>query len=165
MSKRGPSDIKRNTPEEFWQSVNIKASSECWEWMGRGGKLNKGYGQLTYCKTKWLAHRLAYYLTYGDIPKGMQVCHTCDNPICCNPDHLWLGTNYDNSRDREEKGRGVRSYGPDNGQHKLTIAQIQKIREEYVPGLVGYKTLAKKYGVHSQTIKDIITRRNWKWMT
>jgi hypothetical protein len=86
-----PSDI---SPKGLVRVVD----SGCWEWTGY---LKKGYG--------WtgagLAHRKAYALAFGAIPAGMLVCHRCDNPRCCNPAHLWLGTNGDNIRDMARKGR------------------------------------------------------------
>ena len=90
----------------FWDR-KVVSPTGCWEWAGARDK--DGYGQtppLDGRSGAVRAHRLAWTLTNGPIPKGLLVCHHCDNPACINPDHLWLGTSTDNNRDRERKGRG-----------------------------------------------------------
>jgi hypothetical protein len=98
-------DIRHIPTEMFWERVNIKTKDECWEWLGskRGPQ---GYGGYTIHKNTFYAHRLSWIYIYGDIPKGLYVCHKCDNPICVNPYHLFLGTAKDNAQDRENKCRG-----------------------------------------------------------
>lgn len=86
--------------EDFWKWVD--KSGECWLWTGT---TSEGYGRVRHGPKKLLAHRVAYELTKGPIPKGMEVCHSCDNPTCVNPAHLWLGTHRDNMRDAHQKGR------------------------------------------------------------
>ena len=104
----------------------------------------------------WLAHRLAYEFTYGPIPSKMHVCHRCDNPPCCNPEHLFLGTAKDNARDMVDKGRFV------NNSLKLTPEQVAAIRAEYAAGGVTQEALAKRYGVTRGNIGMIIRGVNWK---
>lgn len=83
---------------------------ECWEWQGT--RLPSGYGRIGIAGKGQgvtdLTHRVAYRIANGEIPPGMEVCHTCDNPPCCNPDHLFLGTHADNMRDMSAKGRAHR---------------------------------------------------------
>ena len=86
------------------------------------------------------------------------------NPPCCNPSHLFLSDNAGNTADKVRKGRTSKCLGTKNGENKLTEDQVRCIRAEYVPGIVGHKRLAKKYGVHAQTIKDILIRRTWAWL-
>lgn len=88
----------RSQTAYFWAQVH--KSGDCWEWKGK--RYPSGYGR----HSKFYAHRVAYELVHGPIPAGMFVCHRCDNPPCCNPAHLFLGTPEDNAKDRERKGRG-----------------------------------------------------------
>lgn len=89
-------------PERFWARVD--KSGDCWIWTA--SRYRRGYGQAYFEGRYYTAHRLAYTLTFGPVPMGICVCHHCDNPPCCNPAHLFLGTDADNMRDRDAKGRG-----------------------------------------------------------
>lgn len=89
-------------PDQFWSKA--RKGDGCWEWTGFVAK-RTGYGQARYQMGKWLAHRLAWTLTHGEIPEGMQVCHDCDNRRCVNPAHLFLGSATDNVHDMLAKGR------------------------------------------------------------
>lgn len=81
----------------------IRRDTKCWEW--QGAKTAFGYGRLKLKGEAWMAHRLMYTLTKGDIPEGMVVMHSCDNPCCINPEHLSVGTQKDNMEDCKAKGR------------------------------------------------------------
>lgn len=90
--------------ERFWSRVDL-TQPDCWEWTGP--RLPLGYGRVHFRSQATYAHRVAWELTRGrTVPKDMCICHTCDNPACCRPDHLFLGTHANNIRDRDQKGRG-----------------------------------------------------------
>lgn len=109
------------------------------------------------------AHRLAYELTHGPIPKGLHVCHTCDNPPCVNPAHLWLGTALDNMRDRDRKGRGVMNMacGERAGNAKLTWQIVREIRMLYGQGRT-IVSLARQFNTVKGNIAFIVKNRSWK---
>lgn len=146
----------RNFIDRFWMMVD--KSSGCWIFTGQKDK--DGYGRVKTAgnhlkHSRIHAHRLAYMLFHGD-PGDLFVCHTCDNPPCVNPEHLFAGTNIDNMQDMSKKGRGK------PGIQKLTDEQVREIREAYAAGGTGYKKLAKQYGVSYPNIKLIIQRRTFK---
>lgn len=91
----------------FWSKVEVRGPDDCWEWTGY--RMKFGYGRFPLghrpSRRNVLAHRAVWVLTYGGIPDGLDVCHDCDNPPCCNTRHLFLGTHRDNMIDRENKGR------------------------------------------------------------
>jgi len=101
--------IKKATKLRFESKINKTPKGGCWIWTS--GKNEKGYGMIQVGGKQIRAHRLSYELYVGDIPPGMLVCHSCDEPSCCNPKHLWLGTNADNQRDKMDKGRDHFSKG------------------------------------------------------
>lgn len=128
----------------------IRTTSGCLVWQGAVtpdgyGKCCRRVGGVKY----HLAHRWAWAEEYGDIPDGMLVCHTCDNPPCCNPEHMFLGTDEDNARDRAAKGRSGPRPGNRNG--KLTSDQIASILSQYSCG-VSQRDIGSSFGVTQPTI-------------
>lgn len=152
--KRSPTPIS----ERIWQYVN--KTDGCWLWTASVDR--KGYGKITVRtgeKTKWvIAHRAVYELLVGPIPEGMHLLHHCDNPLCVNPSHMFIGTNDDNIRDMIAKGRNNK--GEDQHCAKLTESQVIEIRRKLAS--VDQKTLANEYGVTVGCIRAIRIRKSWK---
>lgn len=139
----------------------------CWPWEGATDR--RGYGLWSVkgagVRRTHVASRLAYELHSGEtIPEGLSVCHTCDNPPCCNPAHLWLGTALDNARDKMAKGRlrhGDAS-GTKNGHALLDWTKVDDIRRRVAEGPRGTSSaLAREYGVAPQTICNVVKGRAW----
>ena len=107
----------------FWSKVNKNTESGCWEWTA--GRDGHGYGKFYLHGKDIGAHRASWEIHNGKIPEaegyhGMCVLHKCDNPLCINPSHLWLGTNLDNMRDRDKKGRAAHMRN-NNKQHLIPV--------------------------------------------
>lgn len=126
-----------------------------------------GYTRIKYNGKHERLFRVIYMLKYGDIPKGMLIRHKCDNPYCCNIEHLEIGTPKDNVRDMIERGRDCyhnpkpKIFGERNGSSKLTEKQVKEI---YLSSLSN-KKLAKIYGVSAINIGYIKNKKQWKWLT
>ncbi len=131
----------------------------CWTWTGAS---YKGYGNILARGTSWKAHRLAYTLFIGPIPDGMDICHRCDNPPCCNPAHLFAGTTKENVRDSMEKGRFNIKRGERHGMAKLTEDTVRQIRALYDAGTMSNLAIAERLGVHRQRVTSIGTRKTWR---
>lgn len=132
--------------ENFHENVLQRGEDECWPWMR--GTYKNGYGQLTLGSyqdgyEKAYSHRIAYELANGSFDKTLHVLHKCDNPICCNPKHLFLGTVAANMEDRWKKGRAVRKVDAEMKK------EMQKMRTE---GAI-FATIAKRFGVTIQCVR------------
>jgi hypothetical protein len=125
----------------------------CWVWVGH--RTADGYGALRVGDTMKRTHRIAYEIYVGEIPEGLLVCHRCDNPACCNPAHLFVGSDADNVDDMIRKGRMAR--GEDGGNAVLTEEQVADIRLDTRP----LRTIAKEYGVCHATIGEARRRATW----
>lgn len=143
--------------ERFWQKVD--KSGDCWLWTGT--KSDSGYGRIHHNGRGITAHRLSYELVVGPIPDGLFALHRCDVRLCVRPDHLFIGTALDNSRDCIAKGRDRYAVGEDAANSKLTTEQVREIRRLRRETNVSIAALARKYGVHWVTIKCIDSRKTW----
>lgn len=130
--------------ERFYEKVGLD-----WQWRGSKGK--DGYGRMKFYDHIVDAHRISYTIHNGEIPEGICVLHSCDDPGCVNPEHLHLGTQFDNAMEKIERGR-VKG---------LRVNQVLEIRKRHKEG-VNQRTLAKEFGVNFRTISSIITGVNWK---
>lgn len=144
---------------DFWANCDRSGGPQaCWPWTY--GKDPAGYGQGPFGWTR-KAHRQAYYLAHGVQPaKGLDVCHSCDNPPCVNPAHLWLGTRSQNILDASRKGRLNSATGDRHGQSKLTWEAVRLIRARHAKG-TSQGRLAAEYGVSQVAIHFVITRKTW----
>ena len=143
----------------FWAKVTKGAPDECWLWTA--GTVS-GYGQFGIAKGRMLrAHRVSFEMAKGPIPAGQLVCHSCDNPLCVNPAHLFLGNHADNSADRQAKGRGRGHTTYSGPRAKLTTDQVRQIRAWAAKG-APHSSIAKHFGVVRQTVTAIVERQTWK---
>ena len=140
--------------QRFWSKVDPAPSECCWEWTAC--KTTDGYGcfQLNYRNLR--AHRLAYTLSKGEIPEGLVVRHTCDNPVCCNPGHLILGTHTDNMADMLERKRQAKGEG--NSSCKLTPKQVMEIYNSPLT----QNEIAKLYNIAPSNVSSIKLKKTWK---
>jgi hypothetical protein len=145
----------KSLEQRFWSKIAIKIPSECWFWTACGSP----YGFFRLDNKNVYAHRMAWALTNGAIPKGLQVLHRCDTPLCVNPNHLFLGTHKQNHADCTAKGR--RPLGEKNGLHKMTSAKVRRMRKLREKGF-SFHELAKRFGVSTQCAFSIVKRVTWK---
>lgn len=143
----------------FWEKVGVAGEDECWLWLASVFK-DDGYGQFQLGARPHGAHRVAWFLMNGEIPDGMQVLHKCDNPPCCNPNHLFLGTPLANMQDKNAKGRGVYLKGGDTYNARLRADDVRDMRERRKQG-EQLKSIAERHGVSFQHVSDIVHRRRW----
>lgn len=143
--------------DRFWSRVD--KTGTCWVWTGAPAT-KEGYGRVGIDGRKHLVHRLSYVLANGQIPDGLLVLHTCDNPPCVRPDHLFVGTDADNRADMVAKGRQVILHGEDHPRAKLSQADVDRIRSEVAGGRM-QKDLAAEYGVTRQLVSAIVNRKCW----
>lgn len=133
---------------------NISKTDTCWLWTGTC----QIYGNFGMGRKVYRAHRISYLLYIGEISKNSLVLHKCDNTICVNPEHLFLGTHKDNMKDMVHKGRASKQTGELGNSAKLTTEQILKIREDNR----FQSEIAKDYNVQQSTISHIKNRKRWK---
>lgn len=145
---------KINTIDDFLNRL-VVVENDCWVYTG--ARNSKGYGEFMIKCKLWKTHRLSYEYHCEPIPEGMLVLHTCDNPPCCNPDHLFIGTNQDNMDDKVNKNRQARNYGITNSFAVLSEDQVNDIRNSSESSI----DLAHKYKVSRWTITRARGRRTY----
>ena len=145
------------TTNRFWSKVDRCGPDECWEWIGWR---HKGYGRFAIHGKTHRAHRVAYELVNGPIQDRQEVCHSCDNPACCNPSHLFLGTHKDNMLDAINKNRFVE--GEADGNAKLTTEQVVQMRTLYWGGGYTLPDMARRFRVSPAIVWRVIHGISWK---
>lgn len=141
----------------LYSKIEIDSNSGCWNFVG--SLTHNGYGLLMSINKKvTTAHRVSYLLHFGEIPADMHVLHKCDNRRCVNPDHLFLGTNSDNVRDKVSKNRQSRMFGERNPAAKLTQKQALDIRKS----TLSTTSLMDIYAIDRTVINNIRSGRTWR---
>jgi hypothetical protein len=157
-----------NDKERILRNISVMPSG-CWEWQLRYG-YNRKWSKAQYGEVaiptgkrgsrKVLAHRLSYEAFVGPITDGLWVLHSCDNTLCCNPDHLFLGTSEDNVNDCKRKNRTAA--GEFNGNAKITTNDVLTIRRMAWVFRLPHKCIADLYGLSASHVYGIVTGRSWR---
>jgi hypothetical protein len=135
--------------ERFWSKVDKSDEAGCWNWTAT--KHRQGYGMIRINGKMVGSHRYSWEMHHGPVPNGIEVCHTCDNPTCVNPSHLFLGSHADNMFDRSVKGRAA---------VKLNEEQVRTMRARYANGERQAK-IAADIGVDPSLVSLIVRRKAW----
>ena len=141
----------------FIRHIDLPTKEGCWNFVSVGAN---GYGNFQVRWKTVSAHRYSYEYFYGMSPGGDCVLHSCDNPLCVRPDHLFLGTNKDNSIDASKKGR--LASGERNGNKKFTREDVAFMRKKYDSGEMRTTDIARHFSCKPNTITMIVRRHNWK---
>ena len=178
LADTGDCNLRRKSlRQRFWEKVSTISNGPngCWEWKAARGA--RGVGLIKRYGNMGPAARVAWELTQGPIGEGLFVCHRCDNPGCCNPRHLFLGTPRDNTQDMIAKGRDRHPRGDDHvfrkcpervprgevrGNVKLTADQVREIRHRASSERISHRQLAKQYAVSRQLVDGIVSRERWQ---
>lgn len=143
--------------DRFWMKVDKKSKDECWPWIAATRKKGEGYGAFWYKGRHHPSSRIAYFLSTGVFETDLHICHSCDNPSCCNPSHLFAGTNLDNNNDKVSKKR--HAFGERNGISKINDSAVVEIREARKSKTL--KEVGEIFGLKLSTISRICRRESW----
>lgn len=155
---------RRASPEKFWAQVDRSGGAEaCWPWTGATRR--DGYGLASWCRRDIGAHRLAYALANGPIPSRRVVMHACDNPPCCNPAHLSIGTPAQNNADMRTKGRARTGastrFGSKNHNAKLNDDLVRELRAAWRAG-ESIKSIVARTGLAVGTVHPMLHGKTWR---
>lgn len=149
--------IEFDAEKRFWPKTCPEPNTGCILWTHCTG--NHGYGRVNYGGAPELAHRVAWMISFGEIPSWMFVCHKCDTRLCVNPAHLFLGTPEDNCHDAVQKGR--HTHGARTEWAKLDDDKVKEIKRMRIGGVRGAE-IARRFNVSPQTVCDIVHGRSWR---
>lgn len=143
-----------------WGRVDIRGANDCWPWTGAVNSW--GYGDCVYAGRRSNASRAAYMDKSGCIGEGLVVCHRCDNPICCNPDHLFAATQAENLADCRNKGRSKARSGADHHRPtaRLDEQMVAEAKRLYQSG-VSQSEIGRMWGIHSSAISRAVRGKSW----
>ena len=142
--------------------VEFDTNGGCWLW--RGATLgNAGYGNVPIKGRPTSASRASWIAHFGDVPEGMVVCHKCDVRLCCNPSHLFLGSQAENVRDMVSKGRANPARGSASAKAKLTEESVRRIRQ--LSGKESIRAIGRRFGVDPMTIHAVLKGKTWRHVT
>lgn len=147
----------------FWAKVDRRGPDECWPWTGAINRARGGYGTFGRGPREagtGYAHRVAWELVNGPAPPGQLVCHRCDNPPCCNPAHLFLGSVADNQRDMAAKGRSLR--GERHNLAQLSEEDVVAIRGLWARGGLTQQQIAERYKTNKANVSQIVRGKKWR---
>jgi|LakMenE18May11ns_1017448.scaffolds.fasta_scaffold9907176_2 hypothetical protein len=169
-AKRSKKVSRCRSPEQvlsdFWKRVDIRGTGECWIWKaGKNGKAaSSQYGVMWIGSKRHKTHRFVTAISHGEIDnKNRFALHRCDNPPCCNPHHLYIGTPKQNSADCKNRGRLNCDRGSDRYCAKLNEAQVARIKAEAPFRLRGWgRMIAREFGVGFSAVNNIVMGRRWK---
>lgn len=148
----------KHTSERFWAKVN--KTDDCWEWTASVTAQGE-YGQFMLNGRPVRAHRYSWELINGPIPRGLYVCHHCDNPRCVKPEHLFLGTARDNNMDRQQKGRGNYDFGERHRDAKLTPSTVIELRQLIAEGVLSLREIGRRFGMSHNSVRKVRDGRSW----
>lgn len=159
-------ELSEDVKKRFWDKVDKHGDDECWEWQA---STKAGYGRIKIKGHHILAHRISWTIFFGEISDGMFVCHHCDNRLCVNPNHLFLGTQSDNMKDAYDKGRclipkntpGQFKSGEDHSRSKLTQAEVDEIRRLRSDEGLTLRVIANMFNVDHSLVWQITKNKAW----
>lgn len=167
-----PINLEEGDVQRFWSKVDIKGENECWLWIA--ARFKEGYGAFKLNGQNKKASRVAFVISNGSIPNGMLVCHSCNNPPCCNPKHLFAGSYDDNMKHMIACGRSLAGdlnpmriggdfviRGEKHPSSKMTQEKVLDIRKRHADKTASLGFLAREYGVTKQSIYAIVHRKSW----